>query len=184
MVKGSQTTALLVLAGCRHVLASLLFVAAAVGIVAAAQADMIGVASVIDGDTIEIHGQRIRLHGIDAPESSQTCLDAGGRTWRCGQRAALTLQDMIERCTISAAPALVEAQAVAGSRAETEDDSMILALHQSECSWIWHGIFALHNGMGTVAKRLDHIQHLSAASAGSGGAPGKLDLERAMSRDD
>jgi endonuclease YncB( thermonuclease family) len=57
-----------------------------------APTDMVGVASVIDGDTIEIHGQRIRLHGIDAPESSQTCLDAGGRTWRCGQRAALALQ--------------------------------------------------------------------------------------------
>ena len=79
MVKGSQTTALLVLAGCRHVLASLLFVGAAVSIVAAAQADMVGVASVIDADTIEIHGQRIRLHGIDAPEGGQTCLDAAGR---------------------------------------------------------------------------------------------------------
>jgi endonuclease YncB( thermonuclease family) len=66
-----------------------------------ADAKIAGVASVIDGDTIEIHGQRIRLHGIDAPESRQTCLDAGGRTWRCGQQAALALQDLIGRRTVS-----------------------------------------------------------------------------------
>jgi endonuclease YncB( thermonuclease family) len=59
------------------------------------------VASVIDGDTIEIHGQRIRLHGIDAPERGQTCFDADGRTWRCGQRAALALQDLIGRRTVT-----------------------------------------------------------------------------------
>ena len=63
----------------------------------AVHADMVGVASVIDADTIEIHGQRIRLHGIDAPEGGQTCLDAAGRNWRCGQRAALALQDLIGR---------------------------------------------------------------------------------------
>jgi endonuclease YncB( thermonuclease family) len=50
---------------------------------------------------IEIHGERIRLYGIDAPESCQTCIDASGRTWRCGQRAALALQDLIGRRTVS-----------------------------------------------------------------------------------
>jgi endonuclease YncB( thermonuclease family) len=66
-----------------------------------ADAEIAGVASVVDADTIEIHGQRIRLHGIDAPESSQPCLDGGGRTWRCGQRAALALQDLIGRRTVT-----------------------------------------------------------------------------------
>ena len=47
--------------------------------------NIVGRASVIDGDALEIHGTRIRLHGIDAPESSQSCL-VGGKKSRCGQR--------------------------------------------------------------------------------------------------
>lgn len=58
---------------------------------------IIGVASVIDGDTIEIHGERIRLFGIDAPESRQECRRPDGSLWRCGQQAALALQDHIGR---------------------------------------------------------------------------------------
>ena len=57
------------------------------------------IASIIRRPT-EIHGAH-RLHGIDAPESSQTCLDAAGRIWRCGQRAALALQDLIGRRTVT-----------------------------------------------------------------------------------
>jgi endonuclease YncB( thermonuclease family) len=64
---------------------------------AADEPDLVGVASVIDADTIEIRGARIRLHGIDAPESSQICLDATGAAFRCGQAAALALADRVGR---------------------------------------------------------------------------------------
>ncbi len=59
-----------------------------------------GVASVIDGDTLDIHGTRIRLHGIDAPESTQLCLDSDQKPWRCGQQAALALAERIGRAVV------------------------------------------------------------------------------------
>ena len=60
-----------------------------------------GVSSVIDGDTLEVRGQRIRLHGIDALESHQLCVRAGGTSWRCGQQAASELSDRIGRQQVS-----------------------------------------------------------------------------------
>jgi endonuclease YncB( thermonuclease family) len=63
-----------------------------------------GTASVIDGDTIEIRGQRIRLDAIDAPESSQLCIDVAGKRYRCGQKSAFALADMIGRSVVSCEP--------------------------------------------------------------------------------
>lgn len=60
-----------------------------------------GQASIVDADTIEIHGERIRLEDIDAPESRQTCTDAAGAEYRCGQVAALALAERIGRATVT-----------------------------------------------------------------------------------
>jgi endonuclease YncB( thermonuclease family) len=49
------------------------------------EADVAGPLRVIDGDTFDVAGTRIRLHGVDAPERSQTCLDADGASWECGR---------------------------------------------------------------------------------------------------
>lgn len=57
---------------------------------AASSEALTGRASVIDGDTLEVAGRRIRLWGVDAPESRQTCTQAGA-PWRCGQQAANAL---------------------------------------------------------------------------------------------
>jgi endonuclease YncB( thermonuclease family) len=54
-----------------------------------------GKARIIDGDTIVIAGTHIRLNGIDAPESDQTCTDAGDRSWPCGQAATRELLALI-----------------------------------------------------------------------------------------
>lgn len=70
----------------------------------AASNDITGRASVIDGDTLDIHGQRIRLEGVDAPESSQTCADPEGEPWRCGQKAALALSDLIGQKPVRCVP--------------------------------------------------------------------------------
>ncbi|MEN2982751.1 MAG: thermonuclease family protein [Thermus sp.] len=64
----------------------------------------LGQASVVDGDTLETHGVRVRLWRIDAVESSQTCLDASGRPWPCGRRAAFALADFIGKSPVSCLP--------------------------------------------------------------------------------
>lgn len=60
-----------------------------------------GPARVLDGDTLDIEGQRIRLEGIDAPELTQTCVDAQARAWPCGRRAQQALSALTDGETVA-----------------------------------------------------------------------------------
>lgn len=51
---------------------------------------------VVDADTLEMAGQRVRLQGIDAPEAAQTCRQATGHHYRCGERATEALRARID----------------------------------------------------------------------------------------
>ena len=44
---------------------------------------------IIDADTLEVAGQKVRLQGIDAPESAQSCRQAGGQRYQCGDHTPL-----------------------------------------------------------------------------------------------
>jgi endonuclease YncB( thermonuclease family) len=69
-----------------------------------ALAPHVGAAVVADGDSIEISGARIRLQGIDAPELDQTCIDAEGRPWTCGSKAAQELRAHIRDRQLTCKP--------------------------------------------------------------------------------
>lgn len=51
---------------------------------------------IVDGDTLVLNGERIRLYGIDAPELRQSCLDANGQIYGCGQLAKRHLIGLID----------------------------------------------------------------------------------------
>jgi len=50
---------------------------------------------VVDADTLEVAGQRVRLQGIDAPESAQSCRQATGQRYGCGESATQALRARI-----------------------------------------------------------------------------------------
>jgi endonuclease YncB( thermonuclease family) len=101
--------------------------------------ELVGVASVSDGDTIEIHDQRIRLDGIDAPESSQLCVRAGAKE-RCGQAAALFLDDMIGKQTV---------------RCETHD----VDRYGRDISTCWRGDMNINEAMVTAGQAVAYQKY-------------------------
>ena len=50
---------------------------------------------IVDADTLEVAGQKVRLQGIDAPESAQSCRQAGGQRYQCGDHATQALRTRI-----------------------------------------------------------------------------------------
>lgn len=59
-----------------------------------------GQVRVINGDTLQMNGKYMKLYGVDAPESNQTCADRSGRSYACGNQAALWLKSWLADNTI------------------------------------------------------------------------------------
>ena len=78
------------------VLAAAALIGAASPSVAADVPDqMRGKPTVTDGDSLRFGDVRVRFHGIDAPESTQKCRDAGGAVYRCGAQAAVAMTALV-----------------------------------------------------------------------------------------
>ena len=67
----------------------------------ASAADVSGRARIVDGDTLDVAGQKIRIEGIDAFESGQSCFDAKGREWACGQAGTAYLLKLTRGQTVN-----------------------------------------------------------------------------------
>ena len=50
---------------------------------------------VMDGDSLRVGETEIRIAGIDAPELRQSCTDAAGRPWACGEAARSALERLV-----------------------------------------------------------------------------------------
>ncbi|BCP53475.1 succinoglycan biosynthesis protein [Kaistia sp. 32K] len=57
-----------------------------------------------DGDSLAFGGKEFRLAGIDAPELHQTCEDAAGKPWRCGEAARKALRELVAQGELSCSP--------------------------------------------------------------------------------
>ncbi len=50
---------------------------------------------IIDAGTLRLDGTLVRLFGVDAPGKEQTCRDAAGAAYTCGQRAIAFLRMLV-----------------------------------------------------------------------------------------
>ena len=84
---------------------------------------------VIDGDSLRIGGREVRLAGIDAPEYRQTCTDAAGAAWPCGQEARTALERIVRGGELTCETAVEDRYGRALSRCKVgaEDVATLLA---------------------------------------------------------
>lgn len=62
--------------------------------------ELIGPAQAQSGDLITVQGQDLRLYGIDAPDLGQTCWNARGTPYDCGQAARNIMERLVTGRTV------------------------------------------------------------------------------------
>jgi endonuclease YncB( thermonuclease family) len=96
---------------CFPKLVAILFISVLCARLVSADAIISGPACVVDGNTLQVGGKvknhkcwggiNVRLHGSIAPKLNETCTDADGNAWDCGQKARDALANMIKPFSIS-----------------------------------------------------------------------------------
>jgi endonuclease YncB( thermonuclease family) len=126
----------------------------------ASSAELTGRASVIDGDTIEIAGRLLSFHGVDAPERSQSCLDAKGKQYPCGEVSAHRLKLFLREsspthCHISLGPAPARLTVVRCFRHDGTNVSSWLVSQGLALDWPKYskGKFASEEGSARAERR-------------------------------
>jgi endonuclease YncB( thermonuclease family) len=133
-----------------------------------------------DGDSLVLGKERLRLVGIDAPEFSQTCTQAGA-LWDCGRQARIALAERVKdrttRCDGSRrdkyhrllvtcrngagdinAAMVLSGMAVAFGDYESQEAEAKAAHHG-----IWSGTFVMPSEWRRLAKS-GHIEELHESS--------------------
>ncbi|KAF8066261.1 HOL3 [Scenedesmus sp. PABB004] len=76
-------------------LAGLLMLSSGTGPATASLGVLEGPARIVDGDTLYVQGEKIRLYAVDAPEKAQSCANAQGEAYACGQVALQALKERV-----------------------------------------------------------------------------------------
>ena len=74
------------------------------------------IGNAIDGETLYLLGTEVKLFGMDAVEAEQTCQNAEGADYPCGQRATHALQSLLQQRQVVCLPLFaVSAERVLGA---------------------------------------------------------------------
>jgi endonuclease YncB( thermonuclease family) len=139
--------------------------------------DIVGYPRIIDGDTIDIAGTRIRLHGIDAPESTQTCV-VDATPYRCGDSATLALADLVRGHAVRCEPMGLDRYGRTLGRCRVDDSNVSIN------SWL------VRQGLAVAYRHYSYAylpEELTARIAGRGLWAGTFQMPwdyRADTRDD
>lgn len=179
----------------RTLLLSFLLCSGLLAATPASATTFVGAMYAYDGDTLIREGTRLRLHGIDAPEINQTCQDAAGAPFACGQVAAQFLRTLVGRETVACrqrdtdrygrpvvvcgtssipdlAAELVSAGVVMASTRYSRDYAALEAQARAEGRGFWEGTFespeSYRRGNSTAPTGLvSQVASLGAVDAGN-----------------
>lgn len=113
--------------------------------------DVVGYARSLSGDTLRIGKTIVKLSGIEAPELSQKCKLANGRTWSCGSAALQALRRITGSHRVAC---VISGSTVQGKEATCSVGKLDLARELVEQGHVFavHGLFSRYGSAEARAQ--------------------------------